>query len=874
MPQRTRGSTARPLVCALVGAVAAVVAVIGPAHHDRTFVERAPAGGAFEPVLVAAHRPQSLRAVVPCVYASRDGAPAEVLGTTRDVAVAERLSLRAGAGTVVAVLGTDEVVRVDVRAPTAAPCEVVLEIEARDLGAATWTLRSSSAPEDGATAEAPPPVVSGFAAGERAGEVRASLATFDASSHPSARQWFAVVVAVLATLAAALALARGDGRASSGRRRARPWGRADAVVVAVTVAWWLAGPWFFDDGWLMATVRARAGSGSFSNYFDTLGSQMPLGFGHHVLLWPFAAFGAPFVWWRLVPVLSTLATWVVLRRIHARLAGVDADLVALAAAHLVFVVAWTMTLRPEPMVALLAAVALDATLRHRDTGRPAALATAATAAGVAMTLHPSGVVAAAPLVLAVAPLVARLRRDRGAWLGLVTAAAIAGTATTLLLFADSDLARWRRDRGAFAGDGFHSRGVLDELDRYRDLLANGTVAQLASVLLTAVALAALLVEARRRSAHAARDVVLVVVVAVGLLALTPSKWTYHFGSLAAFAAVCVALQATRAPGTRTRTFVALGTALAAARAFRHPRDAQYFIELGARAPALLGRSWPWLLVAVALLVVAHRRPALARRSVTAALAVVVATSLVVDAARPVLDGPAWALGRAGLADAVRGGCPFADDVEVSDLDAAATLAPQPDDGTRYPVLPPGAAPADLVVVVRGADGAAGGTLRTAWVDTAGRTVTGTERTIGVPSFRGSVYGPAPASRPVRVARGVERVRPGAAFVVVVEGDALAVERVAVAPTVSLSSLLAGRRALVSPPELPLLRCAPPPRLHAGIAEVPDVVIGFERRDAVDEIPELDSPTGPWAYADDAVATSRRVGWLTDADAFTVVLLHR
>jgi hypothetical protein len=87
----------------------------------------------------------------------------------------------------------------------------------------------------------------------------------------------------------------------------------------------------------------------------------------------------------------------------------------------------------------------------------------------------------------------------------------------------------------------------------------------------------------------------------------------------------------------------------------------------------------------------------------------------------------------------------------------------------------------------------------------------------------------------------------------------------------LASHLDGRTALISPPELPLLHCAPPAAIRGGIAEMPDVVIGFQYDTAGREISELGSETGPWYLAEDAYPTRRLWAWLTDRDAVEITI---
>ena len=287
----------------------------------------------------------------------------------------------------------------------------------------SWQLTFDGAPL--ASGVAAPPVVSGFYTQidpNGAGAVRAELVTQPFGSRPSTRQWIlhasTVVFALLALGALWLQ------RPASSNPLVRPRRRTEDVVVVATLGfWWLAGPWFFDDGWLMATVRAHRVSGSFNNYFDTFAAQMPLGFAHHMLLSPFAKTDAPFLVWRAVPLAACVATWFLLRVIHATVAGHEGPrrgTVALAGAFTIFAIAWLMTLRPEPIVALLSAVVGVALLDHVRTRSSLSLAAAVIAAAVASTLHPSGLVACAPLVIALPSLARTARRSMAGTASIAT----------------------------------------------------------------------------------------------------------------------------------------------------------------------------------------------------------------------------------------------------------------------------------------------------------------------------------------------------------------------------------------------------------------------------------------------------------------------
>lgn len=928
MPARPVRGAWRAAAAAAVAIVGAVGVAVGPAHADRADVTwpaldapaqpdttaqpGAPAQpdtpaqpGAtdtsgephFTPLLLSAHSPQSLRALIPCRVVARSTGSTVLFATTRRKSVEGRLVIESE-GASLRVRVSDEVLFATEAVDDAASCGFAFAVRARGFGAADWSLeRDDVEVARGATVA---PVMSGFASSSdpRGSGIVVSITTRASSSHPSARQWVLIVIALVAATAAVARLpgARGarDVRARATRddRVARVVRWLDPIVIGVLGSWWLLGPWFFDDGWLMATVRARDGSGSFSNYFDTLAAQLPLGFAHHVLLWPFAATDAPFLLWRTVPLAAGVATWLIMRRVFLRVAPAVAPvpgLIVLAAAHLTFSFAWLITLRPEPIVALLSAAVMAYVIRYRDDAGPRDLAFALVGAALAMTLHPSGVVAAAPLILATPTMWRSVRAGRAGRVECATAFAIAAAIGIVTLFADTDIARWRLDRGLFAGDGFHSKGVLDELDRYRDLLANGSIPALASVLVAGVALLAWTIAALERprptgTRGAPLAFGAALVVAVGLLALTPSKWIYHFGSVSAMAALAIATEASRAslPERDRRTrLVGIGIvvllAFVGARSLRHPRDAQYFLELGSRSPEVFGNPLLWVVPPVAFLAHPRGREHLRGWSFAVVLGAVVVVTLVVSVAIPAVEGPRWAMPRAGVDDLVHGGCPIADAIEVSDLRLSRALERVDDRGPGQASFSlEGTEGADIVATVRASPGATGVTLRVAWVHRDGDARGFTRAaTIAVPPFNASVYGPAPTTRLVRIgtprarARGENEVR----LTVRAGADgspASVTDVVAVVPR-SLSSVVVGKVVLVSPPELPLLRCTRPPIVHDGIAAMPDVVIGFERRTGVDEIAELGSPSGPWFLAEDAYETTRVWGWLSDTDAFAVTL---
>lgn len=928
-------------VCALLCALGAAW---GPASAERAEVswpartdaptaadESARPALWYAPLLLSAHTAQRLHVELPCTVAPAE-APALVFGTARQAEEVWGLGITAAAGTLTLRVGTDTIASVP-WGPATDACAARLEFDDT-----AWRLTRDGT--EFASGDHGAPAVSGFwteLPPDARGALHAELVTRTYSSAPSARQVALTVLAVLFAGAALLLLAprrHGSARADAPRLVRPRAGALDAGVVAALVAWWALGPWFYDDGWLMATVRARQSGGSFSNYYDTLATQMPLGFAHHMLLSPFAAVDAPFLWWRLVPLAACVGTWALLRVALANLERPDQGRLArvtLAVAFSVFAFAWLMTLRPEPVVSLLSAVVLVGVLAYRRSMSRLGLSLALVGAAVAATLHPSGFVAGAPLVAALPTLWRDVRRGVRATADVATAVLLGVTAGVLLLFADTDVSRWREARAIFSQDGFHSGGVLQETLRYHDLLTNGSIPGLASVLFAAAALLSFAVAtvrvATRRRRFTERDIAgLSLLVAALLLTTTPSKWVYHFGSGAAVATLAIAVETSRVARVRGRAGVWLRgavvvlVALLLARSFRNPGDAQYFLHVRTAVAPVLGNALLWLGVAAAVLLIGRtlRRALMVDQdrvfaaAVPIGLAVVVAVTAVTFAAVPLVRGPWWAFSRTAWHDALQGGCTFGDRIEVSDPRDGAPLIPgdadpsalSTADASQLHRLPPEIGSAhvfgtdiagdeaigelitpwydvravdaddDIAVAVGGRMGYERTRLEVEWATSGdgGREVMARGDVV-VKRNPGLVYGQQPwrmvrmrppdGAKELRLIGYDDASEPG--------GNLAFSAPIALAPSRSLSSYLSGNTTLISPPELPLLRCSEPASIRGGIAQMPDVVVGFQYDTAGREISELGSETGPWYLAEDAHPTRRLWAWLTDRDAVSVTM---
>ena len=916
MPARTlagAGFAALALVCALA-------AIRGPAVRqwstvrwpDPAALTSASDTGAlwYAPLLLAAHSAETLDIALPCTLGE-----GLVLATARSTSDVWRLAIaRRGANLTVEV-GPNRLA--DVAWPPGA-CLGHLSFAGAD-----WQLS-----RDGAVLAAGdvfPPAIGGFfsSLNPASSGVSVELRTHDYSSKPSSRQWLLHAATLAFGLAAIGALAR----RSAARRAPRlaPHG-VDAAVAGSLFVWWIAGPLYYDDGWLMATVYARRYSGVSSNYFDTYGASLPLGFLQHVLLLPFANANAPLLAWRALPLVTCLITWLLLRCALARICDEPPPLiglVALAGAYLTFAFAWLLTLRPEPTVAMLSAAGLLGALIYRDTRSRAALTASMVTIAIATTLHPSGLVATAPLAFLLPTLYRDIRQGVRSVVELGSIAAVGATAGLALLFADSDLDMWRASRAAFVGDGFHTAGFTDEPRRYHDLLTNGTIMGLASVLFSALAIA-LWVGHLRRKGSRFNAAGLSLAVAGLLLCFTPSKWLYHFGSAAAIASLAIAVEATRlrAPGWRStaaRYAAVLVTPVVVARSLRGFRDAQYFLALRPPDVRALGKTAAWVALALAAVAIgaaigrARGREAAASWVLPIGLVTIAAVAFATRAVAPMIDSPVWSAANRGLDGLRHGGCQFAELIDVSDTRAARrlpiapvtsdpgagraasdmrTLLPAPselgpvavyttkfDSGATslsspwYAVRPLDDGE-DIVISVEGIVNHFGNALSLEWGQRRGAQVTALDRVPlaldrdarGVGAWEFDLWRKVRLSRLAPPPGGADLVR----FVLRDASDERGHHVSVTAPFVlahdTLASVMAGKPVLVAPPQQPLLTCARHVQVHHGVAEMPDVAVGFVFLRAPFDDNSLGGPFSPWYLYAEGYPTVRLWAWLNDRDA--------
>jgi Mycobacterial cell wall arabinan synthesis protein/EmbC C-terminal domain/Arabinosyltransferase concanavalin like domain len=337
---------------------------------------------------------------------------------------------------------------------------------------------------------------------------------------------------------------------------------ADAVLVVISAGWVLLAPTNFDDPWYLLMARGAHASGSVGNAIYMFNAtENPFVASQYVLQAWGAVGGWSLVWMRLVPLVYGLLTWVLLRLLLAagfgRELGTGRAVWALLVAYLLWWLPYGMTLRPEPLIVLLAAATLLLAELARQRRSVGALAAATSTAALALSVSPSGLAAAAPLVLALPWLWVWLRtHGTGARVAAVLLLAAAGTSVVLVGCADATLGdvlestamhQWYYQSFPWYREFVHYQTILSFQDSSQWARRAPIVFTVAVIVVVVVSVAVsrgrqttgdpatidpgrqLLVRGAACSA-----------IALGLLAPTPTKFVNHFGAAAAAPTVFLA----------------------------------------------------------------------------------------------------------------------------------------------------------------------------------------------------------------------------------------------------------------------------------------------------------------------------------------------
>jgi arabinosyltransferase B len=381
------------------------------------------------------------------------------------------------------------------------------------------------------------------------------------TTHPTALKLAAIVLAILSTIIAVLALWRLD--RVDGRRMHRliptRWKTAtpvDGVVVGGFALWYVIGTNSSDDGYILQMARVADHGGYMSNYFRWFGSpEDPFGWYYNVLALMTRVSDAS-IWIRLPDLICALVCWLLLsREVLPRLGpAVVASRPALWAAGLVLLGAWmpfNNGLRPEGQIATGALITYVLIERAVTSGRLTPAALAILSAAFTLGIQPTGLIAVAALVAGGRPILRILMRRRavvGTW-PLLAPLLAAGTVILAVVFADQTLATVLEATRVRTAIGPSQAWYTENLRYYYLVLptVDGAISRRFAFLFSAMCLfpALFMMLRRKRIAGIARGpawrLMGIIFATIFFLMFTPTKWIHHFGLFAAVAGAMAAL---------------------------------------------------------------------------------------------------------------------------------------------------------------------------------------------------------------------------------------------------------------------------------------------------------------------------------------------
>lgn len=406
------------------------------------------------------------------------------------------------------------------------------------------------------------------------------------ASTPSAVKLTAMILAVVATCLALVALHRmdrGDGRRF--RRVLPPRWRTftvlDATVLATLFLWHVIGANTADDGYQLGMARASQDAGYMVNYFRYWGvPETPFGTPYYDVFALFANISTASVWVRVPALILGVASWwVISREVLPRLgAATRSSRLPAWTAGLVFLAFWLPYdngLRPEPVVALGVLLTWCAVERAVATRRLLPVAVALLMAAFTLTAGPSGLICVAALIGGSRPIwgIVRHRAARVGYPAVLLPLIASGVVVLAVVFADQSLAAVPAMLTAHVAAG-PSLGWFEEYMRYQYLLqdtVDGSPARRFGVFVMIGALVAATAVLLRKggripgvAAGPARRLLGAAAGSMVLMMFTPTKWTHHFGVFAGLAAsvsalLVIAVGANVLRSRRNRALVAAAT---------------------------------------------------------------------------------------------------------------------------------------------------------------------------------------------------------------------------------------------------------------------------------------------------------------------------
>lgn len=597
-------------VLGLLGALLAISVPLLPVVQD-TAVITWPAGNGVEPVNapLAAYQPLELSATVPCGAAAsldaRSAAPAPLVattppGSTDGAGVGMRLEVANGAVTVISrgqLLGT--------AALPPAPCELQV-----DSSVSATTVTADGREVVDLSGDVRPQVVGIYSALDAAADpvdglnVRITPDTrFQSVPHPL--KFAGMGLAMVTVFAAMMLLHRLDRRV--GRRAPlllpsgwwKPTAR-DITVIAVLAVWLVIGGITSDDGYILTMIQARDETGYMGNYYRWFNvAEAPFGWPYELYsIW--AQFSTTPPWLRIPSLVMGVISWLlisreVLPRLGREVRRSHAAGWAAAAVFLAFWLPYNNGLRLEPVVAIGSLLTLCAVERAVALRRAAPLAVGLLVAAMTVASTPTGFIAVAPFLVAARPIARLLRRHATAsgWPAVIAPMFGAGLLVLIVIFADQTLRTVLEATQVRTAIG-PSMTWYQEPNRYQALFnptPDGSLARRFPVLLLLLSLGTCLAVLLRRGSipgaalGPSRRLIGVTAVSLALIALTPTKWTHHFGAFASLGAALAALTALATStvvlrASRNRWWFLTGLLLVLALAFTGPNAPWYVSQFG------------------------------------------------------------------------------------------------------------------------------------------------------------------------------------------------------------------------------------------------------------------------------------------------------
>ncbi|MDV3123851.1 arabinosyltransferase domain-containing protein [Mycobacterium sp. 21AC1] len=381
------------------------------------------------------------------------------------------------------------------------------------------------------------------------------------TTHPTALKLAAMLLAIVSTVIALLALWRLD--RLDGRRmhrliptRWRTFTAVDGVVVGGFALWYVIGANSSDDGYILQMARVADHGGYMANYFRWFGSpEDPFGWYYNLLALMTKVSDAS-IWIRLPDLICALLCWLLLsREVLPRLGpAVSASRPALWAAGLVLLGAWmpfNNGLRPEGQIATGALITYVLIERAVTSGRLTPAALAITTAAFTLGIQPTGLIAVAALLAGGRPIlriVMRRRQVVGTW-PLVAPLLAAGTVILAVVFADQTLATVLEATRIRTAIGPSQEWWTENLRYYYLILptTDGAISRRVAFVFTAMCLfpSLFMMLRRKRVAGVARGpawrLMGIIFATIFFLMFTPTKWIHHFGLFAAVGGAMAAL---------------------------------------------------------------------------------------------------------------------------------------------------------------------------------------------------------------------------------------------------------------------------------------------------------------------------------------------